>query len=83
MKSRRSGRGVNMRELNKFELKVLKRDAAGKALALMESDLKLRDLLDNTEDTEVYCKPMTICECYDYYVIYFIDKIKAMEVLNK
>lgn len=67
--------------LSKYEKKVIKRAAADKVCQMMNLDNDdYMKLMKDTEDPDRFTLSMNISECYDYWVLYFINKVKKMEV---
>ena len=70
--------------LSRYEKKVIKSAAADKVCQMMDlnNDDYLK-LMKDTEDPDRFTVSMNISECYDYWMLYFINKVKKMEVTKK
>ena len=70
--------------LSRYEKKVIKSAAADKVCQMM--DLNNDDyltLMKDTEDPDRFTVSMNISECYDYWMLHFINKVKKMEVTKR
>lgn len=72
-----------MNKLSMFELRTIRRAACEKVLELNDYRIGMADLMTDLEDPEKYCYCMTIAEAYNFWILYFINKIHQMEVLRK
>ena len=70
--------------LSRYEHLVIKSAAADKVCQMMDlnNDDYLK-LMKDTEDPDRFTVSMNISECYDYWMLYFINKVKKMEVTKR
>lgn len=75
-----------MNKLSAFEITTICRAAAEKASEIYGYPACMNDiceLLENIEDPIKYCEGLNIAEAYEFFIMYFINKIHQMEVLRK